>query len=66
VKRLEAGDSTETSKKDALVRRKELFEYSKTHLKAFLNKELPNVLYNGASGILIPFVVEKLGNFAFF
>jgi pumilio family protein 6 len=61
VKRLEVGDASETSKKDPEIRRKELFEYSKTHLKTILNKEMSNMLYNGASGILIPFILEKIG-----
>ena len=61
VKRLEVGDSTDTSKKDSEVRRKELFEYSKAHLKTFLSKEMPDLLYNGAGGILIPLIIEKLG-----
>ena len=42
---------------------KELFEYSKTFFKEFLNKEINNVFYNGASGILIPPILEKLGKF---
>jgi pumilio family protein 6 len=60
VKRLEAGDGSETIKKDAELKRKELFEYSKAHLKDYINKEINNLLYNGASGILIPFILEKL------
>jgi hypothetical protein len=61
VKRLEVGDKTDTSKKDPEIRRKELFEYSKLHLKTYLNKEMTNMMYNGAGGILLPLVVDKLG-----
>ena len=61
VKQLEAGDKTETSKKDPEIRRNELFDYSKAHLKTYLNKEMANMLYNGAGGILLPLVVDKLG-----
>ena len=61
TKRLEVGDASETTKKDAELKRKELFDYSKTFLKDFLNKEINNVFYNGASGILIPPILEKLG-----
>ena len=60
VKRLEAGDNSETVKKQADVKRKELFDYSKTHLKDYINKEINSLLYNGAGGILIPFILEKL------
>jgi len=61
TKRLEVGDASETTKKDAELKRKELFDYSKTFFKEFLNKEINNVFYNGASGILIPSILEKLG-----
>lgn len=61
VKRLEQGDSTETSKKDPEKRKAELFEYSKPFIMEFFKKEIQNLLYNGASGILVPFFIEKLG-----
>jgi hypothetical protein len=60
TKRLEVGDSTETSKKNAEIKRKELFDYSKPFLNEFLNKEIANLVYNGAAGILIPPIIEKL------
>ena len=61
TKRLEIGDNSETSKKDAELKRKELFDYSKTFFKDFLNKEMGSLVFNGASGILIPPIIEKLG-----
>ena len=62
VKRLENGDNSETSKKDPELRRKELLDYSKTHLKAFLKKDIANLLYNGAGGILVPIILDQLSN----
>ena len=60
VKRLELGDSSETSKKDPEIRRKELLDYSKPHLKAFLIKDIGNLLFNGAGGILVPIILDQL------
>ncbi len=60
TKRLETGDDKETSKKDPEIRRKELVAYSKSHLKTYITKELSNLLSNGASGILLPEILEKL------
>ena len=60
VKRLEIGDSSETSKKDPEIRRKELLDYSKPHLKAYLKKEITSLLFNGAGGILVPIILDQL------
>jgi hypothetical protein len=61
VKRLQLGDSTETSKKDPEKRRAELFDYSRPFFKEFLNKELKSLLSNGNAGILVPPILDKLG-----
>jgi hypothetical protein len=61
LKRLEKGDNTETSKKDPEKRRQELVDHIKPHLKQFLNKEIAGLLFNGAAGILIPSILDKLG-----
>ena len=61
LKRLEKGDGSETSKKDPEKRRDELFEYSSPFLIEYIRKELKNLLYNGAVGILVPSILEKLG-----
>lgn len=61
VQRLEAGDATSTSKKDDDVRKRELFAHAKAPLKDFLNKEMRELLYNGATGILVPIIIDKLG-----
>jgi pumilio family protein 6 len=60
VKRLEIGDNSETSKKDPEIKRKELFDYSKTHLKAYIKKEITALLFNGAGGILVPIILDQL------
>lgn len=60
TKRLQIGDTSETSKKDAELKRQELFDYSKKFLKEYLNKELTSVFYNGESGVLLAPLVEKL------
>ncbi len=65
VKRLELGDSSETSKKDPEIRRKELLDYSKPHLKAFLIKDIGNLLFNGAGGILVPIILDQLSKLYF-
>jgi hypothetical protein len=62
VKRLEKGDNTETSKKDPEKRRQELVDHIKPYLKAFLNKEIASLLFNGAAGILVPSMLDKLGS----
>lgn len=62
VKKIEKGDSSETSKKDPEKRRAELFDYAKPFFKEFINKELPNLLYNGEIGILLPSILEKFGS----
>ncbi|CAF0964701.1 unnamed protein product [Brachionus calyciflorus] len=61
VKRLEQGDSSETSKKDPEKRRAELFDYSKSALLEYFKKEKANVFYNGGFGILLPIFLDKLG-----
>ena len=62
VKRLEVGDSSETKKKDPELRKKELLDYSKPFIIEFLNKEMASLLHNGASGILIPVILNHLSN----
>ena len=62
VKRLEKGDNTETSKKDPEKRRQELVDHIKPYLKEFLNKEIATLVFNGAAGILVPSILDKLGN----
>lgn len=62
VKRLETGDASETSKKDPEIRKKELLEYSKPHLKQYLKKEISTLIFNGACGILVPLMLDKLSN----
>lgn len=61
VKRLEAGDSKETSKKDPEKRIQELIDYSKKYVKDQISKELSSFFYNGPTGILMPVVLNKLG-----
>lgn len=61
VKRLEKGDSSETRKKDPEKRQAEIFDYSKPFLIEFVAKEMHQLLYNGGVGILIPFILQKLG-----
>ena len=63
VKRLEKGDNTETSKKDPEKRREELLDHVKAYFKTFLNKEIENLVFNGAAGILVPSILDKLGNY---
>jgi len=62
TKRLENGDASETKKKDPELRKKELLDYAKPFLKDFLNKEIANLLFNGAGGVLIPVVLKELGS----
>lgn len=61
IKRLEQGDSTDTSKKDPEKRRAELFDYTKPFLREFLLKETRSALTNGNIGILLPLILDKLG-----
>lgn len=60
-KRLEKGDASETSKKDPEKRRAELFDYSSPFLVDYIRKELKSLLYNGAVGILVPSILQRLG-----
>lgn len=62
-KRLEKGDQSETSKKDPEKRRAELFEHSKPYFLEHISKEIKNWLYDGTSGILMPVILQKIGNF---
>lgn len=63
VKRLEQGDSSETSKKDPEKRRAELFDHSKSAILSYLKNKKDTILFNGSFGILIPLFLEKLGRF---
>lgn len=61
VKRLEKGDQSETSKKNPEKRQAELFDYSKPFLVEFISKEISSWLYDGGAGILVPFIIQKIG-----
>ena len=61
IKRLQQGDSSEMSKKDQEKRHIELVQYSIKHLSEYLDKNLTKMLFNGASGILIPQILNHMG-----
>lgn len=63
IKRLEAGDGNENSKKPQAVRSSELLEHSLSYLNEYLSKNLTNVLLNNpAIGVIMPLVISKLNN----
>ncbi len=59
-KRLEGGDSSETSKKDKKTRYNELLQYSMKFLEEYLSKNLSKCLLNGPLSVLVPLIINKL------
>jgi pumilio family protein 6 len=60
VSKLEYGDQSETSKKSPEIRRNELCSYSIKFVYEYVSKNLESLLKNGAAGILIPEIIQKL------